>query len=121
MVAANAQGSAIVGGATGLILALARLPAPKILTGLGAISYSLYLTHVPVGGRVVNLGRRLGLEGGLSELSLSLLGLAVSLLFAWVFYKLFEVPATALAHRLSLRHRVAPAIEVAAVRQSEAG
>ena len=54
---------AFVGVATSLLIIA--LPAHKfggslgrILLGLGAISYSLYLTHVPIGGRVVNLGRR---------------------------------------------------------------
>jgi peptidoglycan/LPS O-acetylase OafA/YrhL len=102
--AAGAPANAIAGGATALVLALVKLPAPRALTALGGMSYSLYLTHVPIGGRVVNLGRRFG-EGGLYELALSLVALVVSLVFAWVFCKLFEAPATALAHRLSIRNQ----------------
>jgi peptidoglycan/LPS O-acetylase OafA/YrhL len=34
---------------------------------LGSVSYSLYLVHVPIGGRVINLAKRFG-EGPLYEL-----------------------------------------------------
>lgn len=70
------------------------------LQGLGAISYSLYLTHVPVGGRVVNLGRRF-VEGPWQELSLSIVALAISVAFAAMFWIAVERPAVDFARRLS--------------------
>jgi peptidoglycan/LPS O-acetylase OafA/YrhL len=75
----------------------------SVLLGLGSVSYSLYLVHVPVGGRVVNLGRRFIEGGAMAEFLLSLLALAVSIGFAWVFYRLVEKPAHAFARRLRLR------------------
>lgn len=50
---------AAVGTGPRLALLLVWTSVPRALTGLGAISYSLYLVHVPAGGRVVNLGARL--------------------------------------------------------------
>jgi peptidoglycan/LPS O-acetylase OafA/YrhL len=66
----------------------------------GAISYSLYLVHVPIGGRVVNLGRRL-VDGPVQELFLSLFALAVALGFATIFYIVVEKPFVRRSRRLS--------------------
>jgi peptidoglycan/LPS O-acetylase OafA/YrhL len=97
-------------GATGFVTALVlrfgsgwRLPgrAHAAALLLGAISYSLYVTHVPVGGRVVNLGMRFtGSEW--SRLALSVTAMAVVLAFAWIFWKLVEtrfIAMTAKARR----------------------
>ena len=84
---------AAVSAATAAFIALcpfARLGAP--LAALGAISYSLFLTHVPIGGRVVNLGMRFG-DGTLYQFALSTVALMVSIVFAWLFYRLIERPA----------------------------
>jgi peptidoglycan/LPS O-acetylase OafA/YrhL len=62
------------------------------------MSYSLYLTHVPIGGRIVNLSRRY-IDGTGFEILLSLGALGVSLTFAFVFMKLIERPAVELARR----------------------
>jgi peptidoglycan/LPS O-acetylase OafA/YrhL len=101
MAAVDAIPGAIVGAATALVLTLVKAPEIRPLTALGAISYSLYLLHVPIGGRIVNLGQRFG-HGTLFDLTLSLAALAASLAAAFVFYRLIEAPATALARRLSL-------------------
>jgi peptidoglycan/LPS O-acetylase OafA/YrhL len=71
----------------------------KTLLWLGGLSYSLYLTHVPVGGRVVNLGHRF-IAGPWQELALSLLALLVCLAFAALFRRLFELPAIAWSRRV---------------------
>ena len=76
--------------------------AGKALVGLGAISYSLYLTHVPVGGRVVNLGRRFVNEPS-GEALLSALALAVSVLFAVFFWNAIERGSINCAARLANR------------------
>ena len=60
---------------------------------------------------MVNLGRRFG-QGAAYDLALSLAALAVCLVFAWVFYKLIEAPATSVARRLSLRDRAAASTAV---------
>ena len=71
---------------------------PKILLWLGGISYSLFLIHVPIGGRVVNLFSRFTLSGSQQLLVCLLsLSLSLSLLAAWVFCVLIERPS----HRVS--------------------
>ena len=101
--------SASAGLATALAIALLRLPSWRPLTLLGAISYSLYLTHVPIGGRIVNLGMRFG-HGPFFEASLSILALIGSLLFAWLFHRIVEAAALRWSKRLLPRQpTVSPA------------
>lgn len=92
---------AAVGLATiaAILLLPARIPASLAL--LGAVSYSLYLLHVPIGGRIVNLGRRFG-EGPLFEGALSLVALAVCLVAAALFYRWVEKPARTASRRIRL-------------------
>jgi peptidoglycan/LPS O-acetylase OafA/YrhL len=102
MAADGAWEKAAVGAATALAILFHRtVPAVTgrlgaTLTGLGAISYSLYLLHVPIGGKVVNFGRRF-VEGAAAELVLSIGALAISITAAVVFWRLVEQPATATA------------------------
>lgn len=95
----------IVGTAVTILLLLRinlKLSIP--LAFLGTISYSLYLIHVPIGGRIVNLGSRLG-SGPIFEVALSLSALVVCLVFSWLFWRLVEKPAHAAAKRLPLKPR----------------
>jgi exopolysaccharide production protein ExoZ len=62
------------------------------LQWLGLISYSLYLTHVPIGTRVFNLGFRLFGNNGVTWLWLFFLALFSSLLLGWIFHRKFEKP-----------------------------
>lgn len=62
------------------------------LTALGVISYSLYLTHVPVGGRVVNLLTRYMPDNVVFDLVVSVVALFISVIFASVFYRFCERP-----------------------------
>ena len=64
----------------------------RLLVALGAISYSLYLTHIPIGGLVMNLGERF-IDSSGQEFALSLAALAISLAFARAFHALIERPA----------------------------
>jgi peptidoglycan/LPS O-acetylase OafA/YrhL len=83
-----------------------RLPAlpgrlAKSLGGLGLISYSLYLIHVPVGGRVVNLGKRF-IDSEWQYLLLSIFALLVCFFVAALICRLVELPAQKFARTVSL-------------------
>lgn len=102
----------VVEGIVGVLVALLianhrRLPSippgvERSLAGLGVISYSLYLIHVPIGGRIVNIGGRF-VEGAMSSLILSLFALAVSIGASVVFWYLFERSAQGLSRRITRR------------------
>jgi peptidoglycan/LPS O-acetylase OafA/YrhL len=64
----------------------------KVLVFLGFISYSLYLLHVPIGGRVINLAGRLPHTMPV-ELGAETAAMAVSLIAAWLLYRLVELPS----------------------------
>jgi peptidoglycan/LPS O-acetylase OafA/YrhL len=81
-----------VGFAAALAITFIRIRPTRVLTLLGAISYSVYLLHAPIGGRVINLGVRLPptlLNRGLT-LALAVL---VTVVAAYVFYRVIELPA----------------------------
>lgn len=81
------------------ILFAAWLGRSRVLGWLGAVSYSLYLVHVPIGGRVVNIGARfVGDEVGRALLSIA--ALALCLLSAMVFYRLVEAPSKTMAAKI---------------------
>ena len=64
----------------------------RALGWFGAISYSLYLTHVPLGTRVFNLGERVtGLDGDW-WLFYTFVAFAISVGLGWCFFKLCEEP-----------------------------
>ena len=88
-------------------IAFVDIPRMRVLGFLGAISYSLYLLHVPIGGRVVNIGRRF-IDGPFQELCLSIVALAVSLLVATIFWKYLEEPAKRASKRVALRGPLFP-------------
>lgn len=81
------------------IVFIKRVPS-KILLWLGTISYSLYLTHGIVVGRFMDLTGRLT-KGNYLGLRL-LLCLVASVLFAYVYYLLFEKPFIKLSKRIKL-------------------
>ena len=82
--------------ATGICIVSPNLRFPIWLRWAGLISYSLYLVHVPVGGRVINLGGRVA-QSDLQNYILIGLALIVSVLFAIVFWRLVEVPSQRLS------------------------
>jgi peptidoglycan/LPS O-acetylase OafA/YrhL len=84
-----------------LILLLATRRFPAALLFFGSISYSLYLMHVPIGGRVVNLAMRLH-GGETANLVISLSALAVSVTVAWLLYRIVEQPSLAASKYLAL-------------------
>jgi peptidoglycan/LPS O-acetylase OafA/YrhL len=93
---------AFIALATAIFIAFVDIPRIRILAFLGTISYSLYLLHVPIGGRVVNIGRRF-VEGPVQELLLSIVALVVSVLVATIFWKYVEKPAKRASKRVALR------------------
>ncbi len=92
--------SAAVGFGTYLFIVYAPTVRSRVWLGLGAISYSLYLIHVPVGGRIINLFAREP-HGMPIRLAAVALALAASLLASIVFYRLIEKPS----HQWSKRFR----------------
>jgi peptidoglycan/LPS O-acetylase OafA/YrhL len=82
------------------LIAFVDLPEIRFVQFLGAISYSFYLLHVPVGGRVINLATRLNLSE-LGKLGAVTVASGLSLVAAYVLYRLVEVPAHRLARRFT--------------------
>jgi peptidoglycan/LPS O-acetylase OafA/YrhL len=66
--------------------ALARTRVGTVLIGVGLFSYSLYLVHVPIAGRVVNGLRRLPLP----LLVPSAIAIGVSIAAGWTYYTTVE-------------------------------
>lgn len=75
-----------------------------VLRWLGAISYSLYLIHVPIGGRVVNLGQR-WLTTPIEHLSLSIFAFIICCAVATGFWWLIERPSIVAAVRCQAAFR----------------
>ena len=105
MILRDATAQALVGFGAALVILfhtkIVRLfgYAEPILLWFGRISYSLYLVHVTVGRRVVNLGKRF-VADDFGNLVVALAGLGASSAAALVCYKLDEVPAIKLAQKL---------------------
>ncbi|RYY70632.1 MAG: acyltransferase [Chitinophagaceae bacterium] len=73
--------------------------ATNIIKFFSMISFSLYLTHVPIGGKVINLGLRY-VETPLARYLLLLVSVVISIAFAFAFYKLVEQPSLKLAKKI---------------------
>jgi peptidoglycan/LPS O-acetylase OafA/YrhL len=96
--------AALAATATATLIA-SRVPlAWPPMVSIGALSYSLYLIHAPLGGRVVNLGARYA-EGAAAELAVVVFATIVTLGAAFVLYALVERPSLRLAARLKTRFR----------------
>jgi peptidoglycan/LPS O-acetylase OafA/YrhL len=84
--------SAVVAMLTALIISFYRGGVPAWLKFLGAISYSLYLLHVPIGGRVVNLGARLP-ESLVTRSFVLAAAVVSSIVAAYLLYRMVELPS----------------------------
>lgn len=106
MSVADARAQALVGIAAAAIMLLPQCaqgfsgPLGRALNGLGGISFSLYLLHIPIGGKIVNLGQR-WLQSSGEHLVLSIAALASSLVCAAIFWRFVERPCIAAARSLS--------------------
>ncbi len=76
----------------------------KISKFIGDISYSLYLVHIPIGGRIINLAENF-LPNETHRSIAVFVAIIVSVVFAWTFYKLVEKPALNWAKRLSYQKK----------------
>jgi peptidoglycan/LPS O-acetylase OafA/YrhL len=85
-------GSAFVGALT--VLAILYMPnvQSRFFVWVGTISYSLYLIHFPVGRRFVNLFSRYFTDTWYMKLLLIFGAAAASILVAYIFYQLIELP-----------------------------
>ncbi len=76
-----------------ILLAPAALPATLAPLGwIGRISYSIYLVHVPIGGRVINLATRLP-DSTIWHYGALMLALLLSVGCAAIFSSLIEAPS----------------------------
>jgi len=81
---------------------------PSKLTSFGLISYSLYLVHIPIGGKIVSLGSRFTHSVPQQILSLAT-ALAVTLAAAFLFYRFVELPSQRLSSSIKYgTHRRTP-------------
>ncbi len=72
----------------------------RSLSFLGNISYSLYLTHPMIGGLVIFVLMPFS-NGIITDYIILFLGLALSIVFSWVFYRVVEVPSMKKAQNVS--------------------
>jgi peptidoglycan/LPS O-acetylase OafA/YrhL len=74
----------------------------KWLIFFGNISYSLYLLHVPIGGRVINLSKRFAFDYT-GKLVVIFFAMLASVLAAWLFYVFIEKPSHKLSRKIRLK------------------
>jgi len=71
---------------------------------LGNISYSLYLIHIPIGGRIINLTSTFT-DDELIRSIFVFVAMAVSIFASWIFFKLIEKPTMMLSKRLTYQKK----------------
>jgi len=78
---------------TSLFIAFVRFKPPKLMSFMGKISYSVYLLHVPIGGRVLSIGRRFANTSYAFNVIVLILALAITVLSSYIVYIYVERPA----------------------------
>ena len=98
--------AAVVSTVTALAIAFVQIQS-RVLGFLGDISYSLYLLHVPIGGKVINLSLRYAydLEGKVLAL---IVAAGCSIAAAYLLYRFVEKPSREWSSAISLRTSVRP-------------
>jgi peptidoglycan/LPS O-acetylase OafA/YrhL len=109
-------GGAPVGIAAGIatfaILFLRHIEWGRWAMFIGGLSYSLYLVHVPIGGRVINIGKRFA-GGAVYEFFLVAAALALSFAVALLLAKTVERWATRASRKVPMSRN--PSSTVSAV------
>jgi peptidoglycan/LPS O-acetylase OafA/YrhL len=82
----------IAGVAAAATIGFIELGVYRPLVFFGHISYSLYLLHLPIGGRVINLGARFA-HTTLTQLAILTVALAASIAASWLLYEYVERPS----------------------------
>jgi peptidoglycan/LPS O-acetylase OafA/YrhL len=78
---------------------------------IGGLSYSLYLVHVPIGGRVINIGKRF-IHGPIYELFLVTAALALSMAVAFLLAKTIERWAIRASRKVPMSRNPSPTASV---------
>lgn len=94
--------SAATGASTGLVILYFPEVRSRILIWIGSISYSLYLLHTAVGGRVMNLAVRLPDTPIIQGVAL-LLAVVLAITASAIFFRLIERPSHKFSR--SVRHQ----------------
>lgn len=103
----HGKASAAASALTTLVIAFVRVEWRPLLW-LGTISYSLYLVHMPLGGKLVSLGGRY-VTGPVAAFGLVAAALAASLAAAGFMYWLVEKPSERWSKATKYRRRSAAA------------
>jgi peptidoglycan/LPS O-acetylase OafA/YrhL len=69
---------------------------------LGNISYSLYLVHIPIGGRIINLCENF-VQNEMIRSLFVFVALAVSIFAAWLFFIIIEKPFMTLSKNITYK------------------
>ena len=75
----------------------------KVSVFLGDISYSLYLLHVPVGLRIINLSMNF-VKNDSGKYLIILLALTVTIALSYMFYKYVELPFKKVSNKIRYRY-----------------
>jgi peptidoglycan/LPS O-acetylase OafA/YrhL len=110
----NGELSAVVGISTGFAIGFLPRVGSGLLAWMGTISYSLYLLHPPIGGRIMNMAERYFGRGHWLWLAV-LCALVASIVAAWVFFSVVERPCHRRARKARARDRETSLAPVSAV------
>jgi peptidoglycan/LPS O-acetylase OafA/YrhL len=97
---------ASTGIVTALLIGLFEANLSPALLFFGHISYSLYLLHVPIGGRVINLSQRF-VHTLPEKVAVLAAALATTIGAAWLLYNYVERPAQQWSSRIRYRKKIA--------------
>ena len=89
----------LVGVITALLISFFQFRT-KLTDFLGKISFSLYLMHVPVGGKTLNYLSRYA-KNEWQVWGALIIALILTIAASWIFYKLVEYPSQMLSKRIS--------------------
>ena len=92
----------VAGALTAILITLcpSSFEAPRVFAYLGKISYSLYLTHVPIATRVRRLGMRLAGDSFVLQFVVVAISLMVAVISAHVMWRFVERPSQNWASKL---------------------